>query len=293
MRVVNALTVDVEDYFHVEAFAGVISPDRWNGYPMRVESNTREILKMLGHRRIRATFFVLGWVADRCPGLIREILEAGHEVGCHGYNHQMIGRGDEKKFRNDIRRAKSVLEDLCGIPVISYRAPSYSVTVRTLWALDVLGEAGFEYDSSIFPVIHDQYGIPNAPRFPHSRFLRDGRRIIEFPPSTLSSCGVNVPVAGGGYFRILPYRFTSWAIRWINEKESQPVMFYFHPWEIDPDQPRIAASPLSRFRHYHNLDSAADKFVRLLNDFSWAPMSEVVATSLHGNDALGEVVNGS
>ena len=289
---VNALTIDVEDYFHVEAFANVIVPDHWGHYPMRVEHNTRSILEMLDCRGIRATFFVLGWVAERCPALVRDICAAGHEIGCHGYGHQMIGRGDERDFSNDIRRAKAVLEQLSGTAIRCYRAPSYSVTVRTLWALEILHEAGFEYDSSIFPVIHDRYGIPDAPRFPHYRVLRDGRRIIEFPPSTLSVYGANIPVAGGGYFRLFPYKLTEWAIRRINQKEFQPAMFYLHPWEIDPDQPRIDASWQSRFRQYQNLHSAADKFSRLLDQFSWAPMSEVVATSLSHSSLLGEAVNG-
>lgn len=291
-NVVNALTVDVEDYFHVEAFADVILPEEWSRYPMRVENNTRKILEMLECRDIRATFFVLGWVADHCPGLIRDIVSAGHEIGCHGYRHQTIGRGDEADFRNDILRAKNVLEDLSGTCVKSYRAPSYSVTAKTLWALEILYDVGFEYDSSIFPVVHDQYGIPNAPRFPHYRSLRDGRRIIEFPPSTLSAYGANVPVAGGGYFRLFPYKLSAWAIRQLNEKEAQPALFYLHPWEIDVEQPRIVASWRSRFRHYQNLGSTEGKFLRLLEDFSWAPMSEVVTATLRDGHSLVEVMNG-
>lgn len=289
----NALTVDVEDYFHVEAFAGVIAPEEWSRYPMRVEINTRRILEMFSRRCIRATFFVLGWVADRCPALIRDISAAGHEVGCHGYNHQMIGRSDQSEFRNDILRAKAVLEELSGAAVKSYRAPSYSVTANTLWALEILHEVGFEYDSSIFPVVHDHYGIPNAPRFPHYRSLRDGRRIIEFPPSTLSAYGAHFPVAGGGYFRLFPYKLSSWAIRQLNEKEAQPAMFYLHPWEIDPEQPRVNASWLSRFRHYQNLGSTEAKFLRLLDDFAWAPMSEVVSATLRNDSYLVEVTNGA
>jgi len=289
--VVNALTVDVEDYFHVQAFADVISPNHWGHYPLRVENNTRRLMKLLDQRNIRATFFVLGWVAERCPVLIREISTAGHEIGCHGFSHQMIGRADKEIFHNDVRRAKSVLEDLIGVEVTSYRAPSYSVTSGTLWALEILHDNGFAIDSSIFPVVHDQYGIPDAPRFPHYRSLCDGRRIAEFPPSTLPAYGLNIPVAGGGYFRLLPYSVTAWAISRINDKELQPAMFYIHPWEIDPEQPRIAASWRSRFRHYHNLNSTEDKLARLLDDFSWAPMSEVAARTLQDEKLHGEVGN--
>ncbi len=289
---VNALTVDVEDYFHVQAFADVILPNQWSQYPLRVENNTRRLLEMFGRRGIRATFFVLGWVAEHCPALVREIALAGHEIGCHGYNHQMIGRADKKVFREDVARAKALLEDLSGVSVRCYRAPSYSVTSRTLWALDVLQDAGFEYDSSIFPVVHDQYGIPDAPRFPHYRSLGDGRRILEFPPSTLAIYGANLPISGGGYFRLLPYGLTAWALHRINEKEAQPAMFYLHPWEIDPAQPRIAASWRSRFRHYQNLHSTEEKLARLLEEFSWAPLTEVVKATLNKTDSTGEVANG-
>ena len=288
----NAITVDVEDYFHVQAFADVILPDQWSQYPLRVVDNTRRLLEMFGRRDIRATFFVLGWVAERCPALVREIASAGHEIGCHGYHHQLIGRGNENAFRKDIVHAKAILEELSGVSVTCYRAPSYSVTSRTLWALDILHNAGFEYDSSIFPVVHDQYGIPNAPRFPHYRCLGGGRRIMEFPPSTLSICGANLPISGGGYFRLLPYDLTAWALRRINQNEAQPVMFYLHPWEIDPTQPRIAACWRSRLRHYQNLHSTEDKLTRLLKDFSWAPLTEVVKATWSTSDAIDEVANG-
>ena len=259
---------------------------------MRVEKNTRRLLEILARRKIRATFFVLGWVAQRCSTLAREIFNAGHEIGCHGYNHQMIGRGDVKSFRDDIMRAKAILEDQLGVAVTSYRAPSYSITSSTLWALEILGEAGFECDSSIYPVIHDHYGIPGAPRFPHYEALPDGRRIAEFPPSTLRVGGVNFPVAGGGYFRLLPYGMTAWAIRRINEREAQPAMVYLHPWEFDPDQPRVAACWRSRFRHYQNLRSTEAKFTRLLDHFSWAPMSEVLSTALKSTNSSDEVGDG-
>lgn len=289
---INALTVDVEDYYQVQAFADVIRPTDWHRYPPRVENNTYRLLEIFQRRGVRATFFILGWVAERCPDLVRDIFKAGHEIGSHGYSHQMIDRGNEKIFREDIQRAKSILEEQLSIGIRCYRAPSYSITAKTLWALDVLADLGFDRDSSIFPVHHDNYGIPDAPRFPHYRVLRDGSRILEFPPSTLSSFGVNLPVAGGGYFRLFPYRLTAWAIHRINKNEAQPAMVYLHPWEIDPEQPRIAASWRSRFRHYQNLQSTEKKLLRLLDDFSWAPMSEVLALSLNREDSKNEVGHG-
>lgn len=289
---VNALTVDVEDYFHVQAFADVISPSEWSRYPLRVEKNTYRLLELFGRRAIRATFFILGWVAEHSPKLVGDISKAGHEIGCHGYHHQMIGRGDQNEFREDIKRAKSITEDIIGAPLKCFRAPSYSITSETLWALDDLHEAGFESDSSIFPVVHDHYGIPDAPRFPHYRSLSGSRRIMEFPPSTLRAYGMNFPVAGGGYFRFLPYSVTACAIRHINEKETQPAMFYLHPWEIDPEQPRIAAPWRSRFRHYQNLRTTEYKLNRLLDDFSWASMSDVLATSIEKADVKVEVSHG-
>jgi polysaccharide deacetylase family protein (PEP-CTERM system associated) len=279
---INALTVDVEDYFHVEAFASVISPANWEQYPIRVERNTYRILELLERRAIHATFFILGWVAERFPILIRDIYAAGHEIGSHGYGHQMITRADTKTFRNDVSRAKFVIENETGTKVNSFRAPSYSITAKTLWALEILGEFGFEYDSSIFPIRHDCYGIPDAPRFPHYRLLRTGARLVEFPPSTVRIHATNIPVAGGGYLRFWPYRLTAWAIRRINQKENQPAMIYLHPWEIDPDQPRIAASWRSRFRHYQNLRTAEEKFSRLLDEFSWAPISDVLSCYKNG-----------
>ena len=288
----NALTIDVEDYFHVQAFADVISPRDWNNYPMRVADNTYRLLEHLDRRSIRATFFILGWVAERCPGLVRDIFKSGHEMGSHGYNHQMICHGDEDTFRSDLTRAKAILEDQIGAKVKCYRAPSYSITSDSLWALDVLGELGFEFDSSIFPVHHDYYGMPESPRFPYYRSLRDGASIFEFPPSTLRTFGVNLPIGGGGYFRLLPYGLTAWAIRHINEKENQPALLYFHPWEVDPEQPRIAAPWRSRFRQYQNLHSTETKLARLLDDFSWAPMSEVLLTALGGVKVQAEVPDG-
>jgi polysaccharide deacetylase family protein (PEP-CTERM system associated) len=276
----NAMTVDVEDYFHVQAFAGVIDRSDWQCYPSRVERNTLRLLEMFACRQVRATFFILGWVAERFPALVQAICKAGHRIGCHGYAHRVIYEGDEMDFRNDVRRARHIIEDITGIRVTSFRAPSYSITSATLWAFEVLGEEGFEYDSSIFPVIHDNYGIPDAPRFPYIKRLKCGRQISEFPPSTLRFLGGNIPVAGGGYLRLFPYKLTAWAIHHLNKVERQPAMVYLHPWEIDPDQPRISASWLSRFRQYNNLNSTETKCLKLLDDFSWAPMEEVLSQKL-------------
>ncbi len=274
MTLINALTVDVEDYFHVQAFADLIAPSEWHRYPIRVEKNTRRLLELFASRRIRATFFVLGWVAQRCPGLIREILSGGHRIGCHSFSHRAIYKGTGSEFREDLRRAKGVIEETAGTKVSSFRAPSYSITAKSLWALEILAQEGFEYDSSIFPVVHDNYGIRSAPRFPYITNLESGRQIREFPPSTLRVLGVNIPVAGGGYFRLFPYRVTAWAINHLNENEGQPAMVYLHPWELDLYQPRISASWLSRLRHYQNLDTTETKCLRLLDDYLWGPMEE-------------------
>jgi polysaccharide deacetylase family protein (PEP-CTERM system associated) len=234
-------------------------------------------LELLGRRNVQATFFILGWVADRCPALVRAIVDSGHEIGSHGYGHQMLTRGNQASFRADLTRAKSAIEDQTGSRVTCFRAPSYSITSKTLWALEILGEFGFEYDSSIFPIRHDYYGIPDAPRFPHYWSLQSGARLLEFPPSTVRILGINLPIAGGGYLRLLPYKVTAGAIRRLNQKEDQPAMVYLHPWEIDPDQPRLAACWRSRFRQYQNLQTTEDKLSRLLDEFSWAPMSKVLS----------------
>lgn len=273
--IVNALTIDVEDYFHVHAFAGVVSPGDWDSYPLRVERSTMRIVELIAKRGVRATFFILGWVAERCPNLVRQIHREGHEIGCHGYAHRVIYSGDHREFRTDVRHAKQVIEDTVGARVKSYRAPSYSITSETLWALEILGEEGFEYDSSIFPIVHDNYGIPGAARFPHTQTLKCGKELKEFPPSTIRLCGINLPVAGGGYLRLLPYQITAWAIRRINQVEGQPAMVYLHPWELDVDQPRIPASWLSRFRHYQNISTTENKCAKLLEEFAWAPMEEL------------------
>lgn len=287
MEIRNALTVDVEDYFHVTAFAETIPQDRWDSYPARVDRNTKRLLELFANEGVHATFFVLGWVAQRFPRLVQDISRAGHRIGCHGYAHQVIYKGSDVDFSRDVCRAKTVLEDLCGVAVKSYRAPSYSITTRSLWALDILGEQGFEYDSSIFPIVHDNYGIASAPRFPHWEILRSGYRIKEFPPSTIRLFGINFPVGGGGYLRLAPFNVTAWAIGRINQIERQPAMVYLHPWEIDPEQPRIAASWLSRLRHYQNLASTESKLTSLLRKFSFAPMEEVLTGRDLGEHSMG------
>jgi len=278
----NAFTVDVEDYFQVSAFEGVVDRDQWSGFAPRVEDNTRRVLDLLDRRGTKATCFVLGWVAERHPQLVQEIDRRGHEVACHGYSHRLIYNQTPAEFIDETRRAKGALEQIVGRPVRGYRAASYSITRRSLWALDVLVDAGFEYDSSIFPVRHDRYGIPGAPRFPHVIERADGRSIVEFPISTLNLGGYRLPVGGGGYFRIFPYWLSAGAIAYLNRQERQPAMFYVHPWEVDPQQPRIAASLLSRFRHYYHLDKCEQRLDRLLAGARFNKVEAVLADYRRG-----------
>lgn len=272
----NALTVDVEDYFHVAAFSRQIDTATWDRFPLRVERNTHRLLDLFAERSIRATFFVLGWVAERCPSLVRMIVDQGHEVACHGYSHQLIYEQTPAVFRKETARAKACLEDQAQRPVLGYRAASYSITKRSLWALDILAELGFIYDSSIFPVHHDRYGIPDSPRWPYRLDTSGGGSIIEFPPSTMAVGGHRLPVAGGGYFRIYPYELTRFALSRINQSERQPFIFYLHPWEIDPEQPRIRTGWLSTFRHYTNLSRCEARLCQLLRDFRFAPAGDVL-----------------
>ncbi|NTV50343.1 MAG: DUF3473 domain-containing protein [Geobacteraceae bacterium] len=275
----NALTIDVEDYFQVNAFAGHIRQDQWDTYPLRVDGNTRRILDMLDSFSIKATFFILGWVAERLPALTKEIHRRGHEIACHGYGHELVYSIGPERFREDIRRSKMLLEDQCGEQVQGYRAPSYSITGKSLWALDILVEEGFAYDSSIFPVMHDTYGIPDAERFPHKLQTGAGP-LVEFPLTTLplhlGGKEIRLPIAGGGYLRLFPSELIKWGIKRINTKEKQPAVLYFHPWEIDPDQPRIKAGLKSRFRHYLNLDKTERKLEHLFGGISFAPMKTVL-----------------
>lgn len=275
----NALTIDVEDYFQVNAFARHVRYDEWGGYHLRVGDNTRRILDLLDEFKISATFFVLGWVAERVPGLVGEIHSRGHEIACHGHAHQLVYNIGPDAFRNDIRRSKQVLEDQCGVAVHGYRAPSYSITGRSLWALDILVEEGFSYDSSIFPVYHDTYGVPDAPRFPHVIECRSGS-ITEFPLTTFplgwGAKKYRLPIAGGGYLRLLPAELIRRGINSINRSENQPAVLYFHPWEIDPHQPRIKAGFKSRFRHYLNLHKTEGKLRHLIENLKFAPMKNVL-----------------
>ncbi|NNM60896.1 MAG: DUF3473 domain-containing protein [Steroidobacteraceae bacterium] len=278
--IVNAFSVDVEDYFQVAALATAVARESWAGRESRVEGNTAVILDLLAERSIRGTFFVLGWIAERHPGLVKRIAAAGHEIASHGYSHQLIYTQTRAVFHEETARSKRLLEDLCGAPVIGYRAASFSITRRSLWALDVLSELGFRYDSSIFPIRHDRYGIPDAPVEPGMVTAPSGARLVEFPMSAASFFGLKVPVSGGGYFRLLPYALSRRGLRQINERNARPFTFYLHPWEIDPGQPRIRVGALSRFRHYTNLARCEARLRRLLGEFRFAPMCEVLAT--HG-----------
>ena len=274
------MTVDVEDYFQVSAFSQRIDPGTWDHFPLRVESNTHRLLDLFDERSIRVTFFVLGWVAERLPGLVRSIADRGHEVACHGYSHQLVYDQSPKIFREETVRAKSCLEDQAQCPVLGYRAASYSITKRSLWALNVLTELGFSYDSSIFPIHHDRYGIPGSPPGPYRLVTAQGCSIIEFPPSTVSVFGYRLPVAGGGYFRLYPYPFTRLGLSHINRSEGRPFIFYLHPWEIDAKQPRIRVGFLSAFRHYTNLSRCEARLRQLLQDFEFAPAAEILETSV-------------
>jgi polysaccharide deacetylase family protein (PEP-CTERM system associated) len=272
----NAFTVDVEDYFQVTAFADKVAISSWNERESRVQNNTGALLEMLAERGTRGTFFVLGWVARRHPALVREIARQGHEIASHGMNHQLIYNQSPAEFREETRSAKALLEDICQRPVIGYRAATYSITQRSLWALDILAEEGFLYDSSIFPMHHDRYGIPDANPVPHLMETENGHRLVEFPISVLRYKGVTLPVAGGGYFRIFPYALTRWGLKKLIA-QGQEFVFYIHPWEVDPAQPRITgARLLSRFRHYYNLSRCRSRLQSLLGDFTFAPMRTVL-----------------
>lgn len=272
----NALTVDVEDYFHVAALAGAISRDDWSRIEPRVDANTRRLLDMFDGVNLKATFFVLGWVAERFPQLVRDIHARGHEVACHGLSHKLIYEQTPDEFRSETLRSKALLEQQIGGPVRGYRAASYSITKRSLWALDIIVEAGFAYDSSVVPVRHDLYGVPNAKPVPHRLATESGAEIVEFPPTTYNVFGISLPVAGGGYFRLYPYWLTAYFLRKINEDQRRPFIFYVHPWEIDPAQPRVPASRRSGFRHYVNLGKTELRLNRLIRDFRFTTVRSVL-----------------
>ncbi len=272
-RICNAMTVDVEDFFQVQALAGCFDRDDWASLPSRVEANTDKVLAIFADAGIKATFFMLGWIAERHPRLVRDIVAAGHELASHGYSHVPVFEQTPEEFRADVHRTKALLEDLGGTPVIGYRAASFSIGEANLWALGILSEEGYAYSSSIFPIVHDFYGMPHAPRFAFSPH-RD--RFLEIPMTTLSVFGRNLPFSGGGYFRLLPYAVSRWALRQVNSRDQQPVIFYFHPWEIDPAQPRPERLPLkSRFRHYLNLHRMEGRLRRLLMDFPWGRVDRI------------------
>lgn len=259
----NVFSVDVEDYFHVEAFSDIVPRNKWDTYSLRVEANTHRVLDLLDEHRTEATFFVLGWVADKLPHLVREIHSRGHELACHSYWHRLIYKLSRDEFAEDTRRAKDIIEQAAGVPVYGYRAPSYSVTAASLWALDVLAESGFTYDSSIFPIRHDVYGIPTAPRNPFTVATEAGP-IVEFPITTFRfSRGPNLPVGGGGYLRLLPFWYTRVGFRRARA-DNLPLIAYIHPWEVDPDQPRLPGRARSRVRHYTNLSQTYDRLGALL-----------------------------
>jgi polysaccharide deacetylase family protein (PEP-CTERM system associated) len=275
LTIVNAMTIDVEDYFHVSVFDGVVPRSRWSTLESRVCRNTDRVLAMLDEAEVSATFFVLGWVAERHPALVQRIAAAGHEIASHGYAHRLVYDQTRAAFRDDVSRAKTLLEDTTGVAVSGYRAPSYSITPRSLWAFDVLMEAGYQYDASIFPIHHDRYGIPVSARHPYW-IERPAGSLLEMPASTTRWCGTNLPVGGGGYFRILPYGWTRWGIERINRQEGRAAVFYLHPWELDSDQPRLAAGLLSRFRHYRNLHLTQTRLRRLLQDFAFNTMASAI-----------------
>lgn len=272
----NALSFDVEEYFHVEAFKTVVQTREWPTLESRVVRSTERLLDVLDRHRVSATFFVLGWVADRHPRLVREIRARGHEVGCHSYAHRVIFSMTRPEFRNDVRQAKEAIENAIGGAIIGYRAPTYSVVRQTMWALDILAEEGFRYDSSIFPIHHDRYGIPDAPRGPYRTTLSNGRDLVEFPISTLRVGSQNLPFSGGGYFRLLPYAVVRTALRRLNRRDQLPGIVYLHPWEVDVEQPRFPVRRLTRFRHYVNLDKTLPKLESLLRDFAFMPVSDLL-----------------
>ncbi|TXI23650.1 MAG: DUF3473 domain-containing protein [Nitrosomonas sp.] len=270
----NALTIDVEDYFQVSAFDPYIPRNDWDSIPCRVERNIDRILSLLEKKGINATFFTLGWIAKRYPSMVRRIVENGHELASHGCDHDRVTELGSDDFYKDIADSKKILEDISGFPVIGYRAPSFSINKQNYWALNLLEEAGYLYSSSIYPVHHDHYGIPDAPRF--AFYPNPTGKLLEVPITTVNLLGRNIPVGGGGYFRLWPYAVSRWFIQRVNEKDQRSAVFYFHPWEIDPDQPRQKGINLKvRFRHYLNLDLMEKRLTNLLNDFGWGRMDQI------------------
>jgi len=275
----HAMTVDVEDYFQVSAFAQVINPADWDKWPSRVEANTETLLLLFERANIKATFFVLGWVAERYPALVSQIANAGHEIASHGYSHQLIYKQSPAVFKEETLKSKQILEDIVQQAVVGYRAASYSITQESLWALDILGELGFTWDSSIFPVHHDRYGMPGTPEEPYNILTRQQHTLKEFPLTTAKIMGLAIPAAGGGYFRQYPYFLSRYLFEKASLNGAKPRVFYLHPWEIDPDQPRVPnAGRLSNFRHYTNLKRCLPRLERMLQDFNFGTVSESLAS---------------
>ena len=270
----HAMTIDVEDYFHVAALSQVVKPSDWPKLPSRVVQNTERLLQLFDEHQVKGTFFVLGWVAERYPELVKEIADQGHEIASHGYSHQLIYKQSPALFKEETYRSKEILENIVQTPVTGYRAASYSITKKSLWALDILSELGFTWDSSIFPIYHDNYGIPDTPSEPYKIQTQNGRSLTEFPITSAKWMGLSVPAAGGGYFRQFPYALFRYFFKVASQGNRTPKLFYLHPWEIDPDQPRFnEASWFSRFRHYTNLDKCEDRLARLIKDFKFDTMS--------------------
>lgn len=271
------MTVDVEDYFHVSGFADRITPNDWEDLPSRVVENTHRVLRVLDRHQTAATFFVLGWVAGRFPELVRDIRRAGHEIGCHSYWHRLVYDLTPAEFRADLVAGRDVLEQILGEPVRLYRAPSFSITRKSLWALEILADEGFSVDSSIYPVYHDRYGIPDADPVPH-RIVTSAGTLTEFPGTALGLSAMRLPISGGGYFRLYPYRFSRFCLDRYSRQSCQPFVFYIHPWEVDPDQPRLPGRFLSRFRHYQNLRTTERKLDTLLPQFPFSTLSQSLAS---------------
>ena len=283
---VNALTIDVEDYFQVSAFAPHIRRSEWNTRECRIERNVGRILEMLAVQNTKATFFTLGWIAERYPQLVRQIVEQGHELASHGYGHERASDLTEVAFFADIHRAKVILEDLGGAEVKGYRAPSFSIGTGNLWAFDTLARAGYRYSSSVYPIRHDHYGMPDSPRFAYQ--VRPG--LLEIPVTTLRALGRNLPSSGGGYFRLLPYALSRWMLKRVNSLDRQSGIFYFHPWEIDVAQPRVEGiSSKTRFRHYVNISRMETRLAQLLRDFKWGRMDEVFGRNIAGGADVARI----
>lgn len=273
--ITNAMTVDVEDYFQVGAFEKIIDPKDWDDFPCHVEKNIDRILQMFDDHNVKATFFTLGWIAQRYPQVVKRIVESGHELASHGYGHLRVTDQSREVFLEDVSSAKKILEDIGGVKILGYRAPSFSIGDKNLWALDVLRETGHIYSSSIYPIQHDHYGMPSAPRFAFHPIDND-ETFIEMPVTTAMVMGKKRPCGGGGFFRLLPYLMSRYAMKKVNKDDGQSCIFYFHPWEIDETQPRMEKASLkSKFRHYVNIKQMEPKIRKVLGDFDWAPMAKV------------------